>query len=78
LGSNPDGVGKLLQGVSMTSNLQEFLIVGALVGGVTTFILGFRLTIIHLENEAREYIKKRQPELDALSAKIEQSRNKTA
>ena len=43
----------------MTSNLQEFLIVGALVGGVTTFMLGFRLTSIHLENEAREYIKKK-------------------
>ena len=51
---------------------------GALVFGVTTLILGFRLTIIHLENEAREYIKRRQPELDALSAKIEQSRNTTA
>ena len=60
----------------MTSNLQEFLIMGALVSGVTTLILGFRLTIIYLENQAKEQMKRRQPELDLLSARIEQSRNK--
>ena len=62
----------------MTNNLQEFLIMGALVFGVTTVILGFRLTIIYLENQALEQMKRRQPELDLLSARNEQSRNKTA
>tara|TARA_R100001510_G_scaffold47910_1_gene45420 strand:+ start:247 stop:435 length:189 start_codon:yes stop_codon:yes gene_type:complete len=62
----------------MTNNLQEFLIMGALVFGVTTVILGFRLTIIYLENQALEQMKRRQPELDLLSARIEQSKNKTA
>ena len=62
----------------MTNNLQEFLIMGALVFGVTTVILGFRLTIIYLENQALEQMKRRQPEVDLLSARIEQSKNKTA
>jgi len=62
----------------MTSNLQEFLIMGALVSGVTTLILGFRLTIIYLENQAKEQMKRRQPELDALSARLEKSRDITA
>ena len=62
----------------MTNNLQEFLIMGALVFGVTTVILGFRLTIIYLENQGLEQMKRRQPELDLLSARNEQSRNKTA
>ena len=72
LGSNPDGVGKLLQGVSMTSNLQEFLSMLGLVTGSSTIILGFRYTIILLERGMRQEIKSRQPMLDAMKASSEQ------
>jgi hypothetical protein len=73
LGSNPDGLGKLLQGVDMTSNLQEFLSMLGLVTGSSTIILGFRYTIMLLEQGMRQEINSRQPMLDAMKARVEQT-----
>lgn len=73
MGSNPDGLGKLLQGVDMTSNLQEFLSMLGLVTGSSTIILGFRYTIMLLERGMKQEIKSRQPMLDAMKARVEQA-----
>ena len=60
----------------MTSNLQEFLAVATLVSAATGFVGMFRYAIIVFERRGEEEIRRRQPELDALAARIEQSRNK--
>ena len=53
----------------MSSNLQEFLAIAMLVTSTTGLVGGFRYMIIVWESKAKEEIRRRQPELDALHAK---------
>ena len=64
----------------MTSNLQEFLAIATLVTASTGFVGMFRYAIIVFERRGQEEIRRRQPEWDALHARIakqnEQADNK--
>jgi hypothetical protein len=50
------------------SNLHEFLAVASLVTLSTTFVVGFRYAIYVFE--------RRQPEWDAMAARVKENRNK--
>ena len=54
----------------MTSNLYEFLSIATLVTFATGAVGMFRYMIIVWERNAKEEIRRRQPEWDALHAKI--------
>lgn len=54
----------------MTTNLQEFMAIATLVTTSTFFVAGFRYMIASWERSAAEEIKRRQPEWDALAARI--------
>ena len=56
----------------MSTNLVEFLIIAGLVTGVTTLVSMFRYTIIVFERRGKEETARRQPEWDALAAKIKE------
>ena len=60
----------------MTSNLQEFLSVALLVSASTGFVTMFRYAIIVFEKRGEEEIRRRQPEWDALAARIKERNSK--
>ena len=62
----------------MTTNLQEFMAIATLVTATTGFVTGFRYMIAMWERDGREEVLRRQPEWDALAArvKVKQSENK--
>jgi hypothetical protein len=60
----------------MTTNLQEFLAMSTLVTASTIFVAGFRYMIASWEKSSEEEIRRRQPEWDALAAKVKS--NKTS
>ena len=60
----------------MTSNLQEFLSVALLVSASTSFVVMFRYAIIVFEKRGEEEIRRRQPEWDALAARIKERNSK--
>jgi hypothetical protein len=57
----------------MTANLHEFLAMVGLVTGATTFVVGFRYTIIMLDRRMTEHIKSRQPMIEAIKARVEET-----
>ena len=59
------------------SNLHEFLAVASLVTISTTFVIGFRYAIYVFERRGQEEIRRRQPEWDALYARIRRENEKT-
>ena len=59
------------------SNLHEFLAVASLVTISTTFVIGFRYAIYVFERRGQEEIRRRQPEWDALYARIKRENEKT-
>ena len=54
----------------MTPNLQEFLSIASLVTISTAFVGGFRYAIYVFDRRGQEEIRRRQPEWDALHARI--------
>ena len=54
----------------MTSNLHEFLAMASLVTIATAFVVGFRYAIYVFDRRGKEEIRRRQPEWDALHARI--------
>ena len=56
----------------MTTNLVEFLAVAGLVTMSTTFIVGFRYAIYVFDRRGQEEIRRRQPEWEAIRARISQ------
>ena len=56
----------------MTTNLVEFLAVAGLVTMSTTFIIGFRYAIYVFDRRGQEEIRRRQPEWEAIRARISQ------
>ena len=54
----------------MTSNLQEFLAIATLVMASTGFVVMFRYAIVVFGRRGQEEIRRRQPEWDALHAKV--------
>ena len=56
----------------MTTNLLEFLAVAGLVTMSTTFIVGFRYAIYVFDRRGQEEIRRRQPEWEAIRARISQ------
>ena len=54
----------------MTTNLVEFLAVAGLVTMSTTFIIGFRFAIYVFDRRGQEEIRRRQPEWEAIQARI--------
>ena len=59
----------------MTTNLQEFLAIAMLVTATTGLVGGFRYMIITWERSAREEVRRRQPEWDALAARSKDDGN---
>ena len=56
----------------MTTNLVEFLAVAGLVTMSTTFIIGFRYAIYVFDRRGQEEVRRRQPEWEAIRARISQ------
>ena len=54
------------------SNLHEFLAVASLVTISTTFVIGFRYAIYVFERRGQEEVRRRQPEWDAIAARIKE------
>ncbi len=54
----------------MSPNLYEFLSIAALVIWTTGFVGAFRYAIIVFERRGEEEIRRRQPEWDALAARM--------
>jgi hypothetical protein len=54
----------------MTSNLYEFIAIASLVSFATFAVGMFRYTIVVFDRRGREEIRRRQPEWDAMHAKI--------
>ena len=54
----------------MTSNLYEFITIASLVTFATFTVGMFRYTIFVFDRRHREEIRRRQPEWDAMHAKI--------
>ena len=59
----------------MTTNLQEFLSILTLVTSTTFFVAGFRYMINSWEASAKEEVRRRQPEWDALAARTKDEGN---
>ena len=60
----------------MTSNLYEFLTIVSLVTFATFGVGMFRYVIIVFDRRGKEEIRRRQPEWDAMAARIEECKNK--
>ena len=60
----------------MTTNLSEFLAVAGLVTISTTFVIGFRYAIYVFERRGQEEIRRRQPEWEALAARMKSGEGK--
>ena len=56
----------------MTTNLQEFMAIATLVTATTGFVVGFRYMIAMWERNGREEVQRRQPEWDALAARVKE------
>ena len=56
----------------MTTNLQEFMAIATLVTATTGFVAGFRYMIAMWERNGREEVQRRQPEWDALAARVKE------
>ena len=62
----------------MTSNLYEFVSIASLVSFATFAVGMFRYTIVVFDRRGREEIRRRQPEWDALAARIgDQNKSKS-
>jgi hypothetical protein len=62
----------------MTSNLYEFITIASLVTFATFAVGMFRYTIIIFDRRGQEEIRRRQPEWDALAAKIANQNKSTS
>lgn len=54
----------------MSSNLYEFLTVTSLVTISTSLVVGFRYVVYIFDRRGKEEIQRRQPEWDAIRARI--------
>jgi len=57
----------------MTTNLHEFLSMVVMVTGTTTLVVGFRYIIMVFDRKMTEHIKARQPMLEAMKARLEET-----